>query len=242
MPGIDVGARFHAAGEGYEVGGDFYDVFDVGGGSFGVVIGDVCGKGPDAAAVTALARYTVRATAIHERSPARVLQHAERGAARAGRAGPPLLHRRLHADRPGARRRCARRSRPAAIRCRSCCAREGESGEAGQPGTLLGIVPDPEITDDARSTSSPGDAVVLYTDGVTEARAPKRVYGANDLTGFAGAHEALNAAAIAERIERGALSAQADEPRDDVAIVVLKVRSQAESVAGAPSAMLGMPA
>ena len=64
---------------------------------------------------------------------------------------------------------------------------------------------------------------MLYTDGVTEARAPKRVWGSNDLARFVGAHEPLRAAAIAERIERGALSAQADEPRDDVAIVVLKV-------------------
>ena len=71
----------------------------------------------------------------------------------------------------------------------------------------------------------PGDALVLFTDGVTEARAPKRVFGTTDLAGFVGVHEPLRAAAIAERIERGALSAQAEEPRDDVAIVVLKVIS-----------------
>ncbi len=69
----------------------------------------------------------------------------------------------------------------------------------------------------------PGDSLVLFTDGVTEARAPKRVWGSNDLARFVGTHEPLRAAAIAERIERGALSAQAEEPRDDVAIVVLKV-------------------
>ena len=63
IPGIEVAARYTAAGEGIDVGGDFYDVFDVDGGGWSVVIGDVCGKGADAAALTALARYTLRATA-----------------------------------------------------------------------------------------------------------------------------------------------------------------------------------
>jgi phosphoserine phosphatase RsbU/P len=101
--------------------------------------------------------------------------------------------------------------------------------EAGKPGTLLGVVPDPDI-EDAAIDLAPGDSLVLFTDGVTEARAPKRVWGASDLARFVGVHEPLRAEAIAERIERGALSAQAEEPRDDVAILVVKVTS-----AGAPA-------
>jgi PAS domain S-box-containing protein len=240
VPGIDVGARFHAAGAGYEVGGDFYDVFDVGGGSFGVVIGDVCGKGPDAAAVTALARYTVRATATHERSPARVLGALNEALlAQVGedKRFCTVAYMRIDQVPNGARATVATGGHPLPLVLRA----HGESGEAGRPGTVLGIVPDPDLVD-VEIDLQAGDAVVLYTDGVTEARAPARVYGANDLTGFAGQHKGLKAAAIAERIERGALSAQAEEPRDDVAIVVLKVRSGADPVAGAPSAMLGMPA
>jgi serine phosphatase RsbU (regulator of sigma subunit) len=99
----------------------------------------------------------------------------------------------------------------------------GDAGEAGVPGTVLGIVDDPDLTD-FEVDLGPGDVIVLYTDGVTEARAPARIYGANDLVGFAGNHELLRADAIADRIERGAMSAQAQEPRDDVAIVVVKVR------------------
>jgi serine phosphatase RsbU (regulator of sigma subunit) len=106
-----------------------------------------------------------------------------------------------------------------------------EPGEAGRPGTLLGVVSDPDI-DDTSTDLFPGDSLVLFTDGVTEARAPKRVWGSNDLARFVGAHEPLRADAIAERIERGALSAQAEEPRDDVAIVVLKVMA-----AGAPTSL-----
>ena len=73
IPGLETAARFRATGEGNEVGGDFYDLFESGGRGWTVVIGDVCGKGPDAAAVTALARYTLRAAAMRERLPSRSL-------------------------------------------------------------------------------------------------------------------------------------------------------------------------
>src|SRR5262249_43355379 len=73
VPGVQVAARYHAAGQGKEVGGDFYDLFDTGDGGWAVVIGDVCGKGPEAAAVTGQARYTVRAAAMRQRRPSRIL-------------------------------------------------------------------------------------------------------------------------------------------------------------------------
>lgn len=74
MPGLDVGGAYRPAGDGSEVGGDFYDVFHTGQETWGVVLGDVCGKGVSAAVVTALARYTVRAEALHVSSPAAVLE------------------------------------------------------------------------------------------------------------------------------------------------------------------------
>ena len=73
IPAVETAARFRPAQGGLQVGGDFYDVFDVGGGSWAIVVGDVCGKGPEAATVTALARYTLRAAAMYERSPSRIL-------------------------------------------------------------------------------------------------------------------------------------------------------------------------
>ena len=69
MNSVEVAARFRPAGEGYDVGGDFYDVFNTGGGGWGVVIGDVCGKGPEAAALTGLARHTLRAAAMQAAPP-----------------------------------------------------------------------------------------------------------------------------------------------------------------------------
>jgi serine phosphatase RsbU (regulator of sigma subunit) len=229
LPGVDVGARFHAAGQGYEVGGDFYDVFEIGGGSFGVAIGDVCGKGPDAAAVTALARYTLRATALTEASPALVLKTLNEAMLKqpGERRFCTVAYARFDPTPTGMSATIAAGGHPLPLTLRA----GSEPAEAGRPGTLLGVVPDPDI-EDTSIDLFPGDSLVLFTDGVTEARAPKRVWGSNDLARFVGVHEPLRAAAIAERIERGALSAQADEPRDDVAIVVLKVMS-----AGAPTSL-----
>ena len=73
VPGATVAAEYVAAGEGMDVGGDFYDVFALDDGAWILVIGDVLGKGAEAAAVTALARYTVRAVAGRSPSPAATL-------------------------------------------------------------------------------------------------------------------------------------------------------------------------
>ena len=86
VPGLQLAARYLAAGEG-EVGGDFYDCFPTRGGDWALVIGDVCGKGPEAAAVTALARYTVRASAtLHSDRPEVVLQDLNDAIRREGAA------------------------------------------------------------------------------------------------------------------------------------------------------------
>ncbi len=66
IPGIDLASGFRPAGDGSEIGGDFYDVFEISDGCWMAVLGDVCGKGAEAAALTALARYTLRAAAIRE--------------------------------------------------------------------------------------------------------------------------------------------------------------------------------
>jgi PAS domain S-box-containing protein len=220
LPGVDIGARFHAAGHGYDVGGDFYDVFETGGGSFGVMVGDVCGKGPDAAAVTALARYTLRAAAMREPSPAEVLRTLNEAMMqdRGERRFCTVAYARFDPTPSGMTATIASAGHPLPLALRAGAA----ASDAGVPGTLLGVLPDPEL-DDFRIDLEPGDSLVMYTDGVTEARAPKRVWVSSDLARFVGVHEPLRADAIAERIERGALSGNSDEPRDDVAIVVLKV-------------------
>ena len=74
VPGVEAGALYRAAGEDHEVGGDFYDLFATSDDHWFAVIGDVCGKGAEAAAVTALARYTIRAAAARRHSPAAILR------------------------------------------------------------------------------------------------------------------------------------------------------------------------
>src|ERR671923_843203 len=88
VPGLSAAVRFIAAGEGIEVGGDFYDLFRARGSAVAALIGDVCGKGPEAASVTSLARHTLRAAAAYEARPSAVLT---------------LLHRALRDDRDDGR-------------------------------------------------------------------------------------------------------------------------------------------
>ena len=102
VPGFELAAHYHSASEGTEVGGDFYDVFNTAEDQWYAVVGDVCGKGAEAAAVTAMARYTIRAAAVRRRSPAAILRLLERGDAAPGlaRARRALLHDRLPAPGP----------------------------------------------------------------------------------------------------------------------------------------------
>ena len=120
VPGVQLAARYHAAGEGNEVGGDFYDCFPTGDGAWALVIGDVCGKGAEAAAVTALARYTVRASAtLHSDQPGGRAGGPQRGDPPRGRRRQPLLHGALHLAQAAARGRRRRASPPAGTRSRS---------------------------------------------------------------------------------------------------------------------------
>ena len=202
------------------MGGDFYDLFESGGRGWTVVMGDVCGKGPDAAAITALARYTLRAAAMRERLPSRSLGLLNEALLRQrdDRRFCTVAYAYLEPMAEGARIGFASGGHPLPLLLRS-----GDGGrELGAPGTLLGIVPDPALHDDSVRLQ-PGDALVLYTDGVTDAGAPARVWSPPELAAAVGATAGVEADAIAERVLRAALGATAGEPRDDIAIIVLKV-------------------
>jgi PAS domain S-box-containing protein len=168
IPGADVAAEYLPAGEGMEVGGDFYDVFALDDGAFALVIGDVLGKGAEAAAVTALARYTLRAVAGRSPSPAATLAALNDEMLRqsADRRFVTAVLARLEPQRAGGARlvvACGGHPPPVVLRC-------ADGGEVvGVPGTLLGVEPEVHI-EDRETLLRPGDALVLYTDGVTEAR------------------------------------------------------------------------
>ncbi len=220
LPGLDVAARFRAAGEGIEVGGDFYDLFEVGDAGWAVAIGDVCGKGTGAAAVTALARYTVRAAAMRQEGPSQILALLNEALLRQAseRRFCTVLYGHVSMNGHGPVFEFSSGGHPLPLVLRA----GGGGGEFGTPGTLLGIVPDPALNNSSVALG-PGDAIVLYTDGVTDAAAPGRVWTAAELAAAVGPPAGLRADDIADRMLGAVLDATAGEPRDDIAIIVLRV-------------------
>ena len=102
-------------------------------------------------------------------------------------------------------------------------ARDGEVEEVGLPGTLLGLVPDP-VLEDQRTELAPGDALVLYTDGITEARAPERVLEPADLRAALRGAAGQPAQRIVEQLAALAMGKEGTPPRDDVAVLALRAR------------------
>jgi serine phosphatase RsbU (regulator of sigma subunit) len=220
IPGLETAARFRATGEGNEVGGDFYDLFETGGRGWTVVIGDVCGKGPDAAAVTALARYTLRAAAMHERLPSRSLRLLNEALLRqpGDRRFCTVAYAYLEALEDGARVGFASGGHPLPLLLRE----DGRVEPLGEHGMLLGIIDDPRL-EDRSALLEPGDALVFYTDGVTDAGGPLEILGEERLADVVASCAGLGADAIAGRVEQAALEAENGAPRDDIAVVVVRV-------------------
>lgn len=218
---LETAALYRAAGEGNQVGGDFYDVFSTGGDQWFAVIGDVCGKGAEAAAVTALARYTLRAAVVQHRSPARMLRWLNDAMLRQ-KTGPTRFATiacvRFDVDKDGTTATVACGGHPSPRVLRST----GLVETVGEPGTLLGVLRQVRLED--RSTRlTDGDALVLYTDGLTEAGAPRRVWTPEQLDAAVASTRRSSAQEIVDRLAHEALG---DEPpRDDLALLAVRVRA-----------------
>jgi serine phosphatase RsbU (regulator of sigma subunit) len=185
-------------------------------------MGDVCGKGAVAAALTAMARYTLRATGIRAaQRPERVLS---------------LLNQVLLTEAPreqfltvayanlsigghSTELSIANAGHPLPLLLRA----DGALEQVGAPGTLLGVVPDIELHESTLELHA-GDTLVFYTDGVTEARiAGGAMFGVEGLASAVSACVGCDAAEVAERIESSLSNAQVGRPRDDIAIVVVQI-------------------
>jgi serine phosphatase RsbU (regulator of sigma subunit)/PAS domain-containing protein len=221
IAGVEAAALYRAAGEGTDVGGDFYDLFSVADGEWIAVIGDVCGKGAEAAAVTALARYTIRTAAVRRRSPAAILRWVNDAMVRQELDGRfctiTCVHLNTSRLEIGVTVACG--GHPPALLRRQAGAVE----EVGTPGTLLGLVPDPQL-EDRRAVLEPGDALVLFTDGITEARAPERVIEAEALHDALAAIPPGSAQRIVEQLAALAVGKEGTPPRDDIAVLALRAR------------------
>jgi PAS domain S-box-containing protein len=223
IPGVVLAARYRAAGEFNEVGGDFYDVFARSAGEWALVVGDVSGKGAEAAAATALARYTLRAAALEPVAASEALRrlNAMMLADDSSQFATVVLAYVSAADGGGMAARLALGGHPPPLILRA----DGRVDEAGTFGSLLGIVAEPKLAD-ARARLGAGDVMLLYTDGVTEAGRRDRPLGqagvVDLLTGLAG----QTPQAIVDAVERAVVGAQAGEPRDDIALLALGVSAR----------------
>jgi len=219
IPGVEVAARYRAAGAGNEVGGDFYDVFEASDGNWVAVIGDVCGKGPEAAAVTGLARHTIRAAAMRERTPSRTLEILNEALRRqrSDQVFVTVVVLRIHPAPTGTRVTVCCGGHPLPLVLRA----DGAVEAVGRPGTLVGIFADPEFHDRVVDLA-PGDAIILFTDGVTEEHVAGRVFGREGLTDVIRRAVGETAEVIAERIEKGVVTFRPEPLRDDVAVLVIR--------------------
>ena len=220
VPGAELAAAYHPAMQGLEVGGDFYDAFTTAEGQWYLVMGDVCGKGPEAAAVTALARYTLRTAAVRRRSPAAILRWVGEAMLQQDRAGGrfcTIACAHIDLNRSPVRLTVSCGGHPLPVLRRA----DGSVESIGAHGTLLGLVPDPELQE--RSTElHPGDTFVLYTDGLTEARAPWAMWGPEELAAAVRAAPRNGPAGLVESLVASALGDRA-APRDDLAVLALKL-------------------
>jgi len=222
MPGMEVAARYRAAREGSEVGGDFYDVFETVEGGWVLVIGDVCGKGAEAAAVTGLARHTLRAAALQQRRPSKALAVLNETILRELEDGRfcTVCYGLLRPGDGGVRLTTCSAGHPLPIVVRA----NGTLETIGKPGVILGVFEDLELSDHTVELC-PGDSLVLYTDGVTERVSAGEVFGSSRLAEVLAASASLSAEEMANSIHRAVVEFGSETPRDDLALVVLRVRT-----------------
>ena len=227
IPGVEIGAEYLPVGEANDVGGDFYDLINTVEDDWICAIGDVRGKGVEAASVTALARYTIRAVTLKDDRPSEVLA-----------ALNEAMLRQLSEDRfctaacvrlepqdgsAGVGADVSRAGHPPPLLVRP----GGPVEEVGTSGRVLGVFDDAELRDTSLRLM-PGEALVLYTDGVTEARSPEGdFFGEDGLRHLLRSCSGYDAKTLAGRIKDAVLDFQEGYPRDDLAVLVLRARDRA---------------
>jgi sigma-B regulation protein RsbU (phosphoserine phosphatase) len=223
VPGTQIAARYLRGGRGADVLGDFYDVFHSPRESWGVVVGDVAGQGPQAAKTTALARYTLRAAAARSAVPSANLAALNTALLEWFTDDTQFLTAVYVTVWP----------RPGGLAVRVCCGghdpalvrrADGSVETLGRPGLILGCLPDAGLVDQ-RGFLRPGDYLVLTTDGVTEARRAddRELFGSQRLRDLLADTPATNAEDIAATIENTVLDYSGRRVSDDTAILVLLV-------------------
>jgi serine phosphatase RsbU (regulator of sigma subunit) len=230
VPGLDVAAHYLAVGE-FEVGGDFYDAIRHNDGSMTLIIGDVQGKGLEAATLNALARQTLRAVAMRGRGPAEMLDDLNRALLytqeEQSAAGDDddlmrlvtasVVHLAPAGESFLARVSCGGHPAPIIVRA------DGSVERPESLGTILGLIPDPTLQEVAVELSL-ADTLVLYTDGVTDVYNGEDFLGDEDLARLIRNRLDLTSAeAVSEHIISTVRGMAMRELRDDIAVVVARV-------------------
>ncbi|MCU1488671.1 MAG: putative sensor protein [Acidimicrobiaceae bacterium] len=225
VAGLELASRIRPSGRGNLVGGDFYDVFPVGDGLVDIVLGDVSGGGPEAAAVTGIARYAIRTIAGEKRCPSEVL--VSLNDALLAHTGPERFctacYLRVEAGEPPVKINLSRAGHPPAL----LVSDEGQVRALGpDSGTLLGLFSDAQLLDETFALEA-GDALVLYTDGVIEAPGPDgEQFGMERLVHLLSSSAGRTADGIARRIELAVMDHAQGVLRDDLAVLVLRARAR----------------
>ena len=215
IPGFDVAGVYRPAGDGAEIGGDFYDVFPTGPTSHAILLGDVSGKGAAAAVVTALVRHVVRAELLRGAGPAAALtvaHHAVR------HAHPEHFCTAVIACVDGDGGWCvASAGHHLPLRTDG-----GRIEPVGTTGTILGLLEAIDV-EDVTVALAPGQGLVLYTDGITEARADDgRFFGEEGLENVLRRHAEASPTELVRLVADAAIAFQDDVTRDDIAVVVVR--------------------
>jgi PAS domain S-box-containing protein len=246
IPAAEVASRYEPAGDGGEIGGDFFDVFPLGAEVWGLVLGDVSGKGAEAAAVTALARYTLRTLARATHRPSRTLRelNARLLAATDVERHCTLVYA-IARPHPGGLElmvSLAGHHPPLVLRA------DGTVEPVGKLGTALGLIADPELSD-ARVFLGAGDLLCMFTDGLVEARDGSDLFGTDRVAALLAEEGRSSVDEIAAQLVAAARSFHGGRDlTDDLALLMLRVDADAAArhadepgvTRAAPRAQAGM--
>lgn len=221
IPGCDLATLYAPAGDGHEIGGDFYDVFPLGPGRWGIALGDVSGKGAEAAAVTALIRYTLRTLSLDAATPSEVLTRLNEVLLRdsTDERFCTLVYATAEESGPGLRlTMCLGGHHPPLWRHA-----DGTVEPVGVLGTALGLIEEPDLHD-AVVQMRPDDLLCLFTDGLIEARHGLDLFGSERAARQLEELPDASPQAAVDQLAGAARCFQQGQLTDDLALLAVSVR------------------
>jgi serine phosphatase RsbU (regulator of sigma subunit) len=226
IDGLDIGVVYEAASnsDGVHVGGDFYDVFPITPKVWGFAVGDVCGTGPEAAALTGLARHSLRLLAREGRSPVSVVERLNQAVLEegelAGDAGRfiTLLYGEVEPRPDGSAQLvmvCAGHPLPLILR------QDGTVRAAANPQALLGVLPEPTLYAEDVELGA-GEVLLVYTDGASERRNGRRMLGDEGVAAALAGCSGMTAPGVVARVRQAVVDFGSSGTRDDLALLALR--------------------